>query len=212
MRRERNADRMPALLQPVQLLKIGTDRISSTYVADVDGDRLAVAAPQDGIFRPGERVALQYLRPESVYRLETVIQARTPGAPDLLWLEPPASLQRVQRRRGVRIDVMLPATLTPVDQDGRVANGEGVTYRTVDVSAYGCKLARADDLPPPAWETTYRVDLQLADGPVTAKARVVRAEQGHYALEFTEIAENARERIIRMIFAEERRRRSMGLI
>lgn len=101
-----------------------------------------------------------------------------------------------QRRRYARVDVALPITLTP--RDGSAA---AVGTRTRDLSADGLLV---EELLPAA-EQSWRVKLELPDGPpLTCEASLVRHVGGGTAMRYSEISQADRQRLRDFVAARKR--------
>ncbi|HET8672702.1 MAG TPA: PilZ domain-containing protein [Thermoleophilaceae bacterium] len=101
-----------------------------------------------------------------------------------------------QRRRYARVDVALPITLTP-------SGGSGATVetRTRDLSADGMLV---EELLPAA-EQSWRVKLELPDGPpLEGEASLVRHVGGGTAMRYSEISQADRQRLRDFVAARKR--------
>jgi len=231
--------RWPRIGEQVSMTPEGQQRWQTTVVQDRRGDLLAVATPAPYVgkddVRPGQRWIVRYVDAMGEYRFTAVVRAVEQRPVALTWLELADEIEAVQRREHVRFEVRLPARIW-VDEDegeGRAGTGRGqpgsgggdtggadssgLPAATVDISGGGARLRVAKQLPPARF---YKVSIQLPDGPVVSRARVIRScEQRlpdgrtahHYALAFENLRMADQDRIVRFIFAEQRKLRRRGL-
>lgn len=103
----------------------------------------------------------------------------------------------VQRRDFFRLDVMTDVVVTR-------QSGERIRTHTLDLSGSGLMLPRAPEL-----RMDERVGVAIdvgVDPPVLARGRVVRVTvEGHKGVRFDLIDETARDRLVRFLFARQRR-------
>lgn len=212
--------RLPRINEQVSMRPEGGDRWETTAVQDVRDGMMAVSTPGPsygaGHIRPGQRWVVRYFDEMREYRFTARIRSvqRTPVA--LAWLELPAQVEEIQRRQHVRLPVILPAHVW-VEAGEEEGDTPGLPASTVDISAGGVQLRLADALPAAG---SYRVAIELAEGPVTARARRVRSVERRlpdgrchwdYGFAFVEIDPADQDRIVRFIFTEQRRLRRQGL-
>ena len=112
--------------------------------------------------------------------------------------------QLIQRRSFARVDVFLEVVVTPG------AAGEGIPAAIVNISACGAVVAR---LPTTEPGDEVRLSLRLApcEPPLEIVGRVVREfDRESRAVQFEQIQEADRERIIRFVFDRQRLERREG--
>gem|GEM_PF-4529938 len=183
---------------------VDTLQDSRLGVTTVDDDTL------DEIFESGGHAFVSYLTPAGIDMIETAVVRASPTS---LALDLPADVGRIQRRQFVRIDAEVDATCLLLDErTNRFTPFDG---RVVDVGGGGLSLA-ADVIAPQ--HATVVVSLGLPDdrpvvatGSVLATDRDPRQRTRHLLrVQFTNVGERDRERLIRWVFANLRRRAKEG--
>jgi hypothetical protein len=154
---------------------------------------------------PEYRVLLETVLPDGLRRMSAYVLGLRAG----LVLDWPQMDERIQRRDTVRVSVMFPVYVRPVDERGKV--GTRINATAVDLSAGGIRMV----LPEPLWEgALVELALQIPQlGERLAAGRVIRAAEsagaGHSpvysaGLKFTEISELVRRDITRYVFNTQR--------
>lgn len=178
-------------------------------VENVAGDRLWVAMPmRAGMFIPlpvSTPVSVQIKREDALYVLPARVQGCRLQPCPMLELIPTGEIDRQQRRRHVRLQIVLvPALAALVADDGTetrlpatVVNvsGGGALVRTRQTIEVGQRLRLAIELPPPG-------------GPIDCLSEILRvtvqrAERGYYyeaSTHFLDLADRERDRITKFIF------------
>lgn len=183
---------------------IETIQDSRLNVTAVDGDKL------DEIFETGGSAFVSYLTPAGIYVLEAAITRA--GAASLA-LDLPSDVSRIQRRQFVRIDAPLDATcLLLDDRTNRFTPFDG---HAIDVGGGGMALA-ADVIAPQ--HATVVVSLAIPDDrPVVVTGSVLASDRDPnqrtrrlLRVQFSLIGEADRDRLIRWVFANLRRRAKEG--
>lgn len=196
-----------------------------TRVEDIGTDgTLTLALPlQSGIavgVRVGDIVRCTYADDGNFCGFDSACLSRAGGEVPVLVLAPPQSIQRVQRRNYVRLNVNVPVRFSIVGAPDGFQYDAVLTWSgTVrDLSGGGALLASPVKLIQGA-----RLDLTI-DIPgysVATMAEVVRTAPDTLdptptaypnGVRFVDIAEKEREIIIRYIFGEQRDRRKKGLV
>lgn len=235
-----NARRYPRVAQAVYLTledRNGAFHEARTVVEDITRDGsivLAVPVEHEGFraVRPGMALMLEYNTEKALYRTTTLVRARqVRNGIDLMVVDPPEELERVQRRWHVRLPVSLLVRFGIFDSisgNGNrkeekftanwTSNGHLVyTARTEDVSGGGMLMVTAA---PVAEGQEIFLELRLPEQTMRLAGQVVRVtpvdgeeDQGNrlMAVEFVGIQERERDAIVRFIFSEQRRRRQLGL-
>jgi hypothetical protein len=108
-----------------------------------------------------------------------------------------------QRRRYARVEVAVPLTLVPLDEDGGIAaSGSPIETRTRDLSADG--VLAEEQLPPS--EQRWRATLEVPDNgpPIICEARTVRNVGGGTAMRYTAMRAEDRQRLKQFVAARKR--------
>lgn len=153
---------------------------------------------------------------EGRYRGECVVIRHVDGPVPLLRLSRPESWERVQLRQFFRVPVTLEAKMrrAPVDGDGD-EDEEWMSVQVKDISGGGCQIVSSEPL-----QKDDRVELELTlnDEPMrvlASVARIVGAEPHHgrwyLGLEFVDIGERERQRIIQFAFQRQIELRKKGM-
>jgi hypothetical protein len=117
--------------------------------------------------------------------------------PDVVRIDFGEAGETIQRRDFFRLDVMTDVVVSR-------QSGERVRTHTLDLSGSGLMLPRAPDL---RMDERVWVAIDVGeDQTVSARGRVVRVTaEGHKGVRFDLIDETARDRLIRYLFARQRR-------
>ena len=194
----------------------------STYMEALDEATVRVAHPMFGSalvpLMPGDQVVVEYLESGGRIGFEaTVVQRTGDQIPGLILTRPkPEEIRRLQLRDFVRLDVSLPLEYVPCGarpsgEKGEVPLAPG---RVIDLSGGGALILTDED-----FQVGARLDLvlHLPKRLIPAEAEVVRRVTDvegpiRLGVRFTAIDERDREYIVKYIFAEQRRRRKLGLV
>jgi hypothetical protein len=173
-------------------------------VTALDGDKL------DEIFETGGSAFVSYLTPDGIHVIEAAI---TRAGATSLALDVPSDVSRIQRRQFVRIDAPLDATcLLLDDRTNRFTPFDG---HVIDVGGGGLALA-ADVIAPQ--HATVVLSLAIPDDrPVVVVGSVLASDRDPnqrtrrlLRVQFSLIGEADRDRLIRWVFANLRRRAKEG--
>ena len=205
---------VPNQIISLQVPEIEAGRWYRTKVLNVVVDReLEVSVPvSEGVEQvvpPEYRVLLEAVLPDGLRRMSAYVLGRREGPKPGLVLDWPQVDEKIQRRDNVRVSVMFPVYVRPVDEKGKV--GTRINGTVVDLSAGGVRIV----LPDPLWEgLDVELALQIPGlGERTCGGRVIRATENpsagtaaHYAagVMFTEISEIVRRDITRFVFNTQR--------
>lgn len=191
-----------------------------TRIASLTAEQVKLVVPEKNrqpiAVLPGDRIQWQLGQGEDALLLESRVIRLERLPPLLLVADVPArNSGKVQRRNDVRMDISLPiwyrrtSYLAPT-----------VAARTRDISAGGVCLVTTEKLDP---KERLEATLELGDfGLVDTTLEVVRVMQEKaqarqtirfiVACSFVQISEQAREAIVRLIFAEQLEQRRRGLL
>jgi len=177
-------------------------------VLECDGDTLLVAAVVP--IKPFsaedlEGMLLHFNNPNGRIRLRGDFVVENPQEPDVVRLREASEIEVLQEREYVRLRASRPVLVY------RAGDQMEVPSYTVDLSGGGLLLAGPDNLKPDD-EVQFRLMIQSGKPPVSGKGRVVRIDaQGRRAIEFADISELDRRRLVRFIFECQRSERQRGL-
>ena len=148
----------------------------------------------------------------SAYSFESAIMQRIAVPVPLFVLELPDEVRKVQRRNYVRVPAFFPITYRSVNRQGlgevkkadmQDLSGGGMRFRTKDAVEYNGIIYASLQLPTGELHTPARV--RRVDKTDDEKAYIV-------SVEFYEISERERDKIIRCVFDIQRTMRKKGLI
>lgn len=188
--------------QSAQLELDGHGRWSVIVEATMPG-RLAVAAlaspPAERSALPGAQARLAVATPRGLVRTTGVVLAADPSG--LFEIDLTAEPQVEQRRSHVRVAALLPGLVHPADGGHQPLH----TY-TLDVSGGGVLVAGAG---PADVGAAVEITVKLPErDPLRTDGRIARrTREGHVALAFDGIDDDAREQLVRWIFERQRRDR-----
>ena len=131
--------------------------------------------------------------------------AESAGGGSALRVDATGTIELIQRRDYVRVEAFVPVTYHPDGPDGWVA-----TAHTLDVSGGGFRIGAAEGL---RLGDMRRFDIELGEGTddVQAVAAAVReAGEDSFGMQFVEIPERDRQRLVRWVFARERLARQIA--
>jgi hypothetical protein len=198
---------LPGRSENVVLVGAGGERIPARVLeAEADTLLVAIMVPTQPLtYSQLDTLMLEFVGPRGRVRLRGTSTIEDPAEPDVVRIESPRSIEVLQEREYVRIASTRPAVV----YGGR--NQTPVQSYTVDVSGGGFLLAGPDSL-----RIGDEVSFQLTLTPgvllISGRGRVVRVDsRQRRAVEFTDISELDRRRLIRFIFECQRDERQRGL-
>ncbi len=173
-----NAVGSPPVRAKIRLLQLSRDTLVVDYPA-VDGDPVRLAER--------EPVEIRFVWADQFFSFVAPVRERVRGTPrgsataDLLVLDFPEGLERVQRRGSFRVSLLdLPAPPITFTHTGR--NSEPLTGAIVELSETGGRAMVADRLLPEIQNNElFHVSIELPGGaePLTLPGRIERVQ--HYA-------------------------------
>lgn len=210
-----------------------------SVIQDITDQYLAISIPtKEGSYIPlraGERIEVIYYFKKELYKFVTVVLGRRVDRIPLILLSIPGEFEKVQRRKHVRIQVVIPIKYLKMDkkveaeykiyQDhinsehnldlsktGTMLNisSKGIM---LDISGGGIRVNMNDNL---SYENIVLIALPIEEENFIVKSKVVRVEsqkdgQKVYGLRFIELNEKDRDKIIRYIFKLMRDQRKKAL-
>jgi c-di-GMP-binding flagellar brake protein YcgR len=148
-------------------------------------------------------VSIEFTNQRGVCRIPGTAEPAAGGS--ALRVDATGIVELIQRRDYVRVEAFVPVSYQPDGPDGWTA-----TANTLDVSGGGFQLAEAEGL---RLGDMRRFTLDLGEGedPVPAVAAAVReAGDRAFGMQFVEILERDRQRLVRWVFARERLARQIA--
>jgi hypothetical protein len=205
---------VPNQIISLQVPELAPGKWHQTRVLSVvEREELEVAVPAENgvdlVVPPEYKVLIEAVLPDGLRRMSAYVLARRDGKRSGLVLDWPQTDERIQRRDNVRVSVMFPVYVRPVDVRGRV--GTRINATAVDLSAGGVRVV----LPEPLWEgADVEIAMQIPKlGERSCAGRVIRATENPNAglaalyaagVQFTEISEIVRRDITRFVFDTQR--------
>lgn len=187
-----------------------------TRIDEVGEKLISVAAPyranQILPLREGMVVEITFWDEISAYSFTAKIIQRIAVPVPVFVLELPDDVRKMQRRNFVRVPAFYPLTYRTVAREGLSAP---VTANMVDLSGGGMRFRTKE---PIELKSLLYVHLQLPTGELQTPALVARVEKKEddkayfVSVEFNEILERERDRIIRCVFDLQRAMRKKGLV
>jgi len=162
--------------------------------------------------REGTKVKLTFWDEMSAYSFEAEIMQRIAVPVPMFVLELPDSVTKVQRRNFVRVPATYPITFRSVTKEG-LSNLHKAMM--LDLSGGGMRLLTEERV---ETNSLLYTQLTLPNGDLQTPVRVCRAEKivdsKRYmvSVEFHDIQERDRDRIIRSVFDIQRAMRKKGLV
>lgn len=187
-----------------------------TRIDEVGERLLSVVAPylqgQVIPLREGTKLEVTFWDEISAYSFEAKIMQRIAVPIPVFVLELPDSARKVQRRNYVRIPAFYPVTFRMVTREGLSEPCKG---NMLDLSGGGMRFQTNERVENRA---LLYANLQLPNGEIQTPVRVCRVEKIEetnrfsVSVEFYEISERDRDRIIRCVFDLQRAMRKKGLV
>lgn len=187
-----------------------------THVDEVGQKRISVYAPQsEGTIIPlkeGTRVEIIFWDDVASYTMDSVIVQRIAVPVPIFVLEFADDIRRVQRRNFVRIAAFYPITFQVVEKTGL---SDVKKANMLDLSGGGMRFQAKEKLDKGTILYAY---LELPSGTLGTPGRVCRVEpientkKFSVSVDFYQISERDRDRIVRCVFDIQRDMRKKGLV
>lgn len=187
-----------------------------THVDEVGQKRISVYAPQQHgtpiPFKEGTPVELIFWDDVASYAMDSVIVQRIAVPVPILVLEFPDDIRRIQRRNFVRVDAFYPITFQVVEKTG-LSDLKKATM--LDLSGGGMRFQLREKLEK---GTILYALLELPSGKIGTPGRVCRVEpiedttKFSVSVDFYQISERDRDRIVHCVFQIQRDMRKKGLV
>lgn len=162
--------------------------------------------------REGTKVQLTFWDETAAYSFEAKIMQRIAVPIPLFVLELPDSVDKVQRRNFVRVPVLFPITFRLVTREGLSNLYKGTMS---DLSGGGMRFSTTELIEN---KSLLYTQLTLPNGDLSTPAIVHRVEKMEdikrysVSVEFHDIAERERDKIIRCVFEVQRALRKKGMV
>ncbi|ADY54976.1 type IV pilus assembly PilZ [Syntrophobotulus glycolicus DSM 8271] len=186
-----------------------------TKIEEVGKAILSIGVPfSDGQYLPlreGTKLEIEFVDHISAYHFRSILLRRFLAPVPTLMIEYPKSINKIQRRKHVRIPVVSSITYQIIGKEGLSEENTGYL---IDLSGGGLKFVSEEKLEMNdlllAKIKTYHEELDL---PVKV-VRLIEEESKKYkiSVEYQEISEKTRDKIIAYIFEVQRELRRKGLI
>lgn len=180
------------------------EKILSVFVPIAQGELVPL--------HEGTRVKVIFWDEVAAYTIETVIIQRIAVPVPLFVLEFPDNISRVQRRNFVRVPAYYPVTFRYVNRQGL---SDSIKGTMLDLSGGGMRFQTKEKVDKGA---ILIANLDLPSGLMQVSARVCRifkiedSENYSISVDFYQITERERDRIIRCVFDLQRNMRKKGLV
>ncbi|HWQ43414.1 MAG TPA: PilZ domain-containing protein [Desulfosporosinus sp.] len=162
--------------------------------------------------REGTKLKLTFCDETSAYTFEAEIMQRIAVPLPMLVLELPDSIAKVQRRNFVRVPAVYPVTFRMVTREGI---SDIYTGTMLDLSGGGMRFLVEEQIDN---KSLIYVHLTLPNEDLQTPARVTRVQKIEdskryvVSVEFHDLSERERDRIIRCVFEIQRAIRKKGLV
>ena len=171
-------------------------------VHDVSGDVLDLelySGMRDPMERlAGQAVSVQFASRRGICRVDGQANRSKRGI-TAMHFEATSKVQIVQRRDYVRVDVALPVTYEPMGASGWTAE-----TNTLNISAGGFLLSEPEGLRL-GEQMHFTIDLGGEEEPLVVWGEAVRETSGGaLGIQFLQLSDKDRERLVRWVFARER--------
>jgi len=187
-----------------------------TRIEEVGIRILSIGVPvSQGQFIPlreGTRLEVFFSQDSSAYTFSSVIIKRIAFPIPTFIIDYPVKIDKIQRRQYVRVPIVKPFKFQIVEREGLGQEKKGFT---IDMSGGGLMFKHKDKIPE---KTLLILYLRIGDEDMELPAAVVRyikeTERNHYkvSVEYKDITERTRDKIIRYIFNIQRQMREKGLV
>jgi hypothetical protein len=138
----------------------------------------------------GHEVAVESISGRGIQRFTGTLELSL-DRPEILRIRIAGEAERIQRREWVRVDAIVPVTVTPIDEEG------GGATTTANISGGGLMVKDPWNLP---LGTDVRFELEAGAERVAGLARVVRAVEGHHkGLRIDNLSRADEDRLIRFV-------------
>lgn len=189
-----------------------------TRIEEMGNRVLSIGVPiSEGQFIPlreGTAIEIIFADEVSAYSFSTTIIKRLSYPIPTFIVEQPKKIKKIQRRRFVRVPLVYPFKYHVFEEDGLSAEKNGFIN---DLSGGGLLFKAKENL---SAGTIVYLKIKISDTEMELPARVVRsqkdieAEKDYYiiSVEFQDITEKIRDKIISYVFDIQREMRKKGLI
>lgn len=200
-----------------QLIEVSVDEENTAYrsmISRIEGvgkEGFQIAAPMyKGSILPvalGSRLNIFLIYQGDAYTFNTVVSGRLRDPIPLLVIRKPELVQKIQRRFWVRMPVTLQVGFAVENAEGQAIEGSG---KSIDLSGGGMLMATEMELQP--GQILYLAFELQGSGQIVCKGRVLRTFRDEHtgksgvkaAMEFFDLGERSRDRIVKFIFDRQR--------
>lgn len=198
------------------------DDIYTCDVQDMKEEHLAVSIPiRDNQYLPlqkGERIDVLYYEGTCIYEFTSVVSDRQRSNIPLIWIVIPEKFKKIQRRKYVRVSVLLNAKCAVIpkefllnkDNFSKLKFFEGTA---VDLSGGGLRMITKHKVEE---DTNLLVALPFHDAGILVKGKVMRVDQDEMknivcGINFVDLKAAEQEKIIGYVFQIMREQMKKGL-
>jgi len=197
--------------QRIRVALANSDEYYTSSVEDITADRLFIAVPLRRriplTLSRGDQVRVQFTGDGECFSFVTTVTGRREEGVVLYGLAFPEQVERVQRRREVRLSLLMDVFYAEVPEgDDPPVFKE---TKALDLSASGMRLVTKEGYVPGTYLIVrFTLPMQNSSFEVAAKARVVRQEPVvidremlyHVGVKFVDLTQSQRDRIFSYIF------------
>jgi len=189
----------------------GTDEYYVSSVEDITADEVFISVPYRRqvplLLSRGDRVTVQFTGENECFAFNTTVTTRREDKILLYGLAFPDEIKRIQRRRDVRLSIILDVQYAEAPEgDAEPVFRAG---QALDISAGGMRLVCEKEYPPgTVLLVKFRLPLRNSFFETAARAEVVRTEPValekkrlyHSGIKFLDMPQNHRDKIFSYIF------------
>ncbi|KGM97391.1 flagellar protein [Clostridium novyi A str. 4552] len=196
--------------------------IYNSDIQDVSKDSIAISIPiKDSAYLPlrkNDIIDVLYYDGNNIYSFSSSIKTRTNSNIPLIWIHNPKRYKKIQRRKFVRVSVLLKGLFAKVDRTMQLTNETIKTLKfskcnIVDLSGGGIKIRTREELEE---GTILALILPINEKNMIVKAEVKRSgekslDHNEYGIGFIDISVKQQDEIIKNVFAIMRQQMRKGL-
>ncbi|MEW6172056.1 MAG: PilZ domain-containing protein [Bacillota bacterium] len=197
--------------QRIEIALVGIPDYFVSIVEDITADEIFIGVPYRGlaplVLSPGDRVKVNFPGDGEMFTFESMVTGRREAGVPLYGLTFPEKIERIQRRRDVRLFALHEIQYAEVPT-GR----EPPAFKkakALDISAGGLRLVAENEYPPGTiLLVKFTLPMRNSHLETLTRARVVRKEPilldnqqlFHLGLEFVDLPQSQKDKIFSYIF------------
>jgi len=191
-------------------------------IQDVKNNLIAISVPiKDNQYLPlrkGERIEVIYYDENCIYKFPSSVVERTRSNIPLIWLNQPKTYKKIQRRKYVRVPVLIDVRFALISKDFKFDKSKLTTMKfekgtLLDISGGGTKLRTSLDIKK---GDCFAIILPIQEGSMLVKGEVMRITNDEMnnklcGLGFFDLRIMEEDKIVKYVFAIMREQMKKGL-